>query len=289
MNRSRITFLALTSPWVITFACFWLFPLLASLLLSFTDYRLLGSGWHWIGFHNYARLFSDLSFLDALGNTLYFVIGTIPITTALALALALLVNGNYPGRGLFRSGFFLPSLTSLVVIALIFTNLYSRGGYLAGLAALVGLPSPENGFLYDRTTALPAIMLMDIWMSCGYYMLIFLAGLQAIPKELYEAADVAGASRWKQLWSITLPLLRPTALYIVVINSIKSFQVFTEIFVMTRGKFDTGTLVYFVYDTGLSGQFEFGYASAAAYLLFVLIAIISWLQFALLSRRSVWL
>jgi multiple sugar transport system permease protein len=129
-------------------------------------------------------------------------------------------------------------------------------------------------------------MAMDVWMSVGYYMLIFLAGLKAIPDELYEAAEISGAGRVRQFFSITLPLLRPVMLFILVINSIKSFQVFVEIFVMTKGKFDTATMVYFIYDSGLTTHFSFGYASAAAYVLFVIIGLFSILQFFLLRRKQ---
>ncbi|MCK4372262.1 MAG: sugar ABC transporter permease, partial [candidate division Zixibacteria bacterium] len=233
----------------------------------------------------YRELAADDNFLCALKNTFVFVLGTIPVTTVIALALALLVSRSFRGRGLFRAGFFLPSVTSMVVIALIFTNLYQRGGYVALLARFAGLSPPEHGFLFDQGTALYSIMAMDVWMSVGYYMLIFLAGLKAIPDELYEAAELNGAGWWRRFWSITLPLLRPVALFIIVINSIKSFQVFVEIFVMTKGKFDTATAVYFIYEQGLQTQFRFGYASAAAYLLFVIIAIFSIVQFVLLRRR----
>jgi ABC-type sugar transport system permease subunit len=174
----------------------------------------------------------------------------------------------------------------MVVIALIFANLYQRGGYIAMLTEMVGLAPPEHGFLYDNRTALLSVMAMDVWMSVGYYMLIFLAGLKAIPEELYEAAEIAGASWWRKLVSITLPMLRPVAVYIIVINAIKSFQVFVEIFVLTKGKFDTMTAVYFVYETGLTTGFESGYASAAAYILFCIIAAFSAVLFAIMRRRG---
>ena len=154
------------------------------------------------------------------------------------------------------------------------------------LAAMVGFTPPVNGFLYESGTALAAIMAMDVWMAVGYYMLIFLAGLKSIPEELYEAAEINGASPLRQFFSITLPLLRPVTLFIVVINSIKSFQVFTEIFVMTRGKFDTSSAVYFVYEKGLTTSYDFGYASAAAYLLFVIIGLLSLAQFGLFKQRK---
>jgi multiple sugar transport system permease protein len=255
-------------------------------LICFTDYRLLVEGYRWVGWENYLSLFRDPAFLAALENTFIFVLGTIPVTTVVALSMALLVNRQFRGRSFFRSAFFLPSITSMVVIALIFTSLFSRGGYIAFLAELAGLSPPVNGFLYDSRTALYAIMGMDVWMSVGYFMLIFLAGLKSIPDELYEAAEIAGASPLRTFWSVTLPLLRPVMVFVIVINSIKSFQVFVEIFVMTKGKFDTATGVYFIYEQGLTTAFRIGYASAAAYVLFVIIGVFSVLQFLALRRRT---
>ncbi len=289
MSQSRLTALILLSPWILSFLVFWLFPLVYSLVMGFTDYRLVARDWTWVGFDNYRSLLQDGAFRSSIENTLVFVLGTVPVTTILALGMALLVNRQFPGRGLFRAGFFMPSITAIVVIALIFTNLYQRGGYIATLAEMVGVTPPQHGWLYNEGTALYAIMAMDVWMAVGYYMLIFLAGLKSIPEELYEAARIQGAGQLRQFFSITLPLLRPVALFILVINSIKSFQVFIEIFVMTKGKFDTASMVYFVYETGLTTAFQFGYASAAAYVLFVIIALFSILQFALLRRRqSLW-
>lgn len=289
MIRSRSIASLLILPWLLTFLVFWLFPLVVSFLVGFTDFRLLVKDYQWVGLANYRALLSDADFIKALKNTFVFVFGTIPITTVFSLSMALLVNRRFRGRGLFRAAYFLPSITSMVVIALIFTNLYQRGGYVALLANLVGLTAPENGFLYDSSTALFSIMAMDIWMSVGYYMLIFLAGLKSIPDELYEAAQIHGAGAIRQFFSITLPLLKPVALFILVINSIKSFQVFVEIFVMTKGKFDTSTAVYFVYETGLTTGFKFGYASAAAYVLFIVIGLFSAMWFVLLRRRqAIW-
>ena len=284
-SRKLVSFLY-GLPWLLTFAMFWVFPLLYSLVIGFTDYRLLQRGFEWIGWDNYVALFQDAEFIRALKNTFIFVIGTIPATTIISLALALMVNRQFRGRGLFRAGFFVPSITSMVVVALIFTHLLNRGGYVAMLASMVGLTPPVNGFLYDSSTALASIMALDVWMAVGYYMLIFLAGLKSIPDELYEAAEINGASPFRQFWSITLPLLKPVTLFIVVINSIKSFQVFTEIFVMTRGKFDTSSAVYFVWEKGLTTRYDFGYASAAAYLLFVIIGLLSIAQFALFKQRK---
>jgi len=285
MKRSLASFgWLLLLPWIATFLIFWFFPLIYSFVLSLTNYRLLAADTRWVGLANYARLFGDPDFLKALANTAVFVIGTIPVTTIIALSLALLVNERFPGRAIFRAVYFLPSITSLVVIALIFSNLYARDGHLCLLARMVGMTPPETGFLLSEKTALLSIMAMDVWTACGYYMLIFLGGLQTIPEELYEAARITGATRWQQFRYVTLPMLRPVLLFVVVINSIKSFQIFTEIFVMTKGGPLNATLtgVYFVYETGLR-RFDFGYASAAAYVIFLIIAALSLAQFKFLK------
>lgn len=278
-TAARKVALAYLAPWLITVLLFWLYPLLHSFYLSLTDYELLAPGSRFVGLSNYVNLFRDPDFLRALLNTGIFVVGTIPFTTVFALVLAILVNRRIPAVGVFRSAYFIPSITSLVVIALIFTNLYSRGGYLTMLCDLVGVPTPGRGFLFSESTALPAIMAMDIWIASGYYMLLFFAGLRSIPEEQYEAASLDGASSWSCFWTITLPQLRPIALYVVLINTIKSFQVFVEIFVMTKGGplNSTLTVVYFVYDRGLH-KFLMGYASAAAYVLFVLIMVFALIQ-----------
>jgi len=286
MKNIKTTSLVLTLPWILTFVIFWLFPLIYSIVISFSDYQLLSKSFDWVGFDNYKSLLYDQDFIQALKNTFIFVAGTIPFTTVIALGLALLINSEFPGQGIFRSGYFLPSITSMVVIALIFTNLYQRGGYVSYLASLVGFTPPENGFLYNNRTALFSIMAMDVWMASGYYMLIFLSGLKAIPKELYEAAKISGAGQIRQFFHITLPMLKPVMLFILVINSIKSFQVFVEIFVMTKGKFETSTMVYYLYEKGLTTKFQLGYASAAAYVLFIIIAIFSIIQFLLFRKRQ---
>ena len=270
------------SPWFVTLILFWLFPLIYSLYLSFTDYAILNPHPNFIGAQNYFKLFSDPDFLTALKNTSLFVVGTIPFTTIIALFLALIVNQKIPLKGFFRAGFFLPSITSMVVIALIFTNLYAKDGYLTFLCHFLGISTPEKGFLFSTGTALPSIMLMDVWVSFGYYLILYLAALQAIPIELYEAAEISGATFWQKFRYITLPYLRPMTLLIVLINTIRSFQIFIEIFVMTKGGplNSTLTVVYSVYENGLV-RFQMGYASAMAYVLFFIIMIFSLLQMKL--------
>jgi multiple sugar transport system permease protein len=279
--KPKTTFIFLL-PWLFILILFWLFPIIYSLFLSFTEYNVLTGQAKWIGLANYFELFKDPDFWVALKNTIIFVVGTIPFTTIFALILAVLINQKIPLKSLFRAGFFIPSITSMVVIALIFTNLYAKDGYINFLFNLIGLPTPEKGWLLSEKTALLSIMAMDIWMATGYYMLLFLAALQAIPVELYQVSDIFGASFFQKLWHVTLPHLRPMTLFIILINTIKSFQIFVEIFIMTKGGplNSTQTLVYLVYEQGLH-KFKMGYASAIAYVLFFIILVFSLIQMKL--------
>jgi multiple sugar transport system permease protein len=255
-------------PWLLTFAVFSLYPLLSAFYTSFTHYRIVEAGApRFVGFDNYARLLRDPLFWKSLLNTLIFVVGTIPLTTVGALLVALGLNRRLPLRGLFRAGYFMPTIVSIVVVALIFKNFYAPFGFFNATLRALGLSG--HPWLQDPKTALAAVMIMDVWAAIGYYAIIYLAGLQAIPAELYEAAALDGGTGWQKNLYITLPLLKSTTLFILVINTIRSFQVFIEIFVMTRGGplDSTLTSVFYLYDRAFTG-FELGYASALAYVLF---------------------
>ena len=275
--RARQTFLFL-SPWLLTLAAFYLFPVVYSLVLSLLNFNPLNpSATTWAGLANYAKAFRDPVLGKAAINTLYFVAGTVPVTTVLALVLAILLNRSLPGQTFFRAGFFVPTLVSMVVISLVFKQLYAQDGILNQALSLLGIQG--KAWLLDERTALPGIMVMDVWSAIGYYMLLFLAGLQAIPRELYEAASIDGSSKLSQVFQITLPHLRPVALVVIVVNTIRSFQVFIEVFVMTRGGplNSTLTVVYDLYERAFY-RFEMGFASAIAYLLFAVIFIVSLIQ-----------
>ncbi len=276
------------SPWLITLAVFWAWPLLYALWLSFNEYRTLSNTANWIGLANYERLLGDEVFWKAMGNTLIFVIGTIPFTTIFAIGLAVLLNRNIKWKAFYRSAYFIPSVTSIVVLALIFTNLYTHDGYINSLLKVVGVPFPKDGWLLNTGTALPAIMAMDVWIATGYYTVLFLAALQTIPDELYEAAELDGASAWGQFKSVTLPGLRPMLLFVIVINTIRSFQVFAEVYVMTKGGplHSTTTLVYEVYRNAFDRTDMMGYASAIAWVAFLLILSVSLLQMKLLGEKN---
>jgi multiple sugar transport system permease protein len=276
---------AFLSPWLLTLAVFWAYPLGRSLYLSFTRYNTLSNHTTWVGLENYRRMLGDDVFWTALSNTMIFVVGTIPATTIAALAVAVLLNRRIAWRGLYRAGYFIPSVTSIVVLSLIFTNLYAQDGYINSLLTLVGMPYPKGGWLQNPSTALGAIMAMDVWIAIGYYVVLFLAALQTIPHDLYEAAELDGATHWEQFRSVTLPGLRPMLLFVIVINTIRSFQVFTEVYVMTKGGplHSTTTLVYQVFEYAFDRADMMGYASAIAYVTFVLILAVSLVQFRFLG------
>jgi len=287
-NRERANVFLLLLPWILTFLVFWAYPVVYSFILSLSEYKTLSNDMTFVGFENYTSLLSDDTFLKSLSNTLIFVFVTVPITTTLATILAVLVDRtNGKLKEFFKAAYFLPSVTSLVVIALIFKNLYSKEGYINTLLQMVGMSGQTEGWLRSVDTALPAIMAMDIWIATGYYMIIVLAGLQTIPKDLYEAADISDASPWQQFKNITLPMLKPTLLFILVVNTIKSFQIFIEIYVMTKGGplNETSTLVYQVYQNAFEMTDKMGYASAVAYVLFFIILMISLIQMKLLREK----
>ncbi|HEX6681490.1 MAG TPA: sugar ABC transporter permease [Candidatus Limnocylindrales bacterium] len=273
-------------PFTLLFVVFLLGPVLASLAMSFTDIRssdvrdpLAVTP---IGFDNYIRLFSDEQFLKAAGNTILVVLLGLPLTIALGLAAALGLNsGLVRFRGLFRVGYYLPVVTSIVAISVVWRFLLQpESGLLNSVLGLVGIDGPN--WLANTSTALPAVIAMIVWRGLGFQMVIFLAGLQAIPQELYEAARIDGASRWAQFRHVTVPALRPTLLFCTVIGSIGLLQVFEEPFVMTRGGplDSTLTVAYSMYSQFSFGNY--GYASAMSYVLFVAIVLLSIVWFRLL-------
>ncbi len=278
LGRSRGSGWLFLAPWVVAFALFGLYPFLFSLAVSFTDYSPIRAGaTRFLGVSNYLRALSEPQFWNALGNTAFFVVGTIPFTTGLALGLALAVQPVFRGRSLFRVGFFVPSVVSVVVLSLIFKGLYAPDGAINAMLGALGLPRPA--WLLGERTALPAIMAMDVWSASGYYMVIFLAGLESIPRDLYDAAALEGAGRWQRFRGVTLPLLRPTLAFVLVVNTIRSLQIFAEVFVMTRGGplQRTTTVVYYLYEEAFY-RFHLGYASAVAYLLFLVTLALAWAQ-----------
>jgi multiple sugar transport system permease protein len=289
MKSSKTNTVIMLIPWIVIFFIFWLYPLLFTGYLSLTKYNSLTNVSEYIGLKNYIRMFNDAIFWKALKNTMFFTLGTVPFSTALAIFMASLLNSKVVKyKDFFRASFFLPSVTSLVVISLIFTNLYAKDGYVNFILSSLNLPFPVRGWLLNKNTSLIAIMIMDIWSSFGYYMVIFLAAMQALPKSMYDSAKIVGASHFYTLRRITIPMLKPTLVFVLVINVIKSFQIFIEIYIMTKGGplHSTTTLVYMVFNNAFEKTNAMGYAAAISYFLFFILLLFSLIQIKLLNSNK---
>ncbi len=274
------------APGLLLFGAFRVYPLLEGLWLSFTNARLGRSAHAWVGFANYARLLDDTRFHTSLWNTAFYTAAsTLPIL-ALPLVLAVLLNRGAL-RTALRSAFFFPFTLSVVTVGLTWLWLLDPvvGPFSYYLRAL-GLPA--RSWLADPSTAMWAIIATTVWWVTGYYLVIYLAGLQDIPRELYEAAALDGAGAWRSFWAVTLPLLRPVLLFVFVTHIIGSFQIFGQVFVLTQGGPGdaTRTVVQHLYETAFQNFFHFGAASAMAWVLFAVIVVFSVLQFRLLRGHT---
>jgi multiple sugar transport system permease protein len=262
------------APALTLIGLFFFLPLAASLLLSFTDFDIYALGrldrLRFIGLENYRRLLNDPMFWTALKNTLYFVIVGGPLSVLVSLGAALLVNHRLTRfQGVFRTLLFLPVVTTLV--AVVWRYLYHpRYGFLNYVLGLAGLPPID--WLGDPDWAMPAIILMAVWKNFGFNMVVFIAGLQSIPRRLYEAAEIDGADGWAQFRYITLPMLAPTFLFVTVITLIGYFQLFAEPYVMTQGGPADSTLsvALLMFQEGFR-WWNLGYAAAVAFVLFLII------------------
>ncbi len=278
---------AFAAPFVILFVVFLAFPILASFLLSFTSFGLRDIanpiGTSVVGLKNYVDLFADPKLWKALFNTLYFVVVGVPVTLAVGLLIATaLSRGVTRFRTAFRVGYYLPVITSIVAIAVVWRFLLNPdAGLINMLLGGIGIKGPA--WLADPVFAMPSIIAMAVWRNLGFAMVVFLAGLQTIPSSLYEAAGIDGAGRWQAFRYVTIPMLRPTILFMTVITTIGYLQLFEEPFVMTLGGplDSTLSITMYMYQQGFT-FFHQGYASALAYVLFVIVALIAFLQFKFL-------
>ena len=255
-----------------------------SLLASFTRWDAIAKP-EWVWLRNYSNMLHSDLFGQVFFNTFYFVVLAVPLTIVLALALAVLVNQKLACITWFRSIYFLPVVSSMVAAALVWSWIYNPEYGLLNflLKKFFGMNGPA--WLEDTAWAMPAMVLMTVWKGVGYSMMIFLAGLQNIPEELYEAAMVDGASAWKRFWRITLPVLSPTTFFVLVITLIQSFQVFEQTYILTKGgpANSTLTLSYYIYQNAFQ-FFRMGYASAMSYVLFAVIFVITLIQFRFQRR-----
>lgn len=272
-------------PFVILFAVFLAGPIAVSLVTSFTDLRVTDIRNPFrvdlVGAQNYLTVLGDAKFQKAAANTSVFVLFGVPLTMALGLLAAMgLDQGVVKFRTLFRVGYYLPVVTSIVAIAVVWRLLLAKEiGLLNGLLGLLAIDGP--GWLSDPRLALWSLIIMAAWRNLGFLMVVFLAGLQTIPADLYEAAEVDGAGRWQRFRSITLPMLRPTLLFAAVITGIGYLQFFEEPFVMTRGGPLDSTLsvAFHAYNQFSFGNY--GYTAAISYILFVAIVLLTFIQFRL--------
>lgn len=294
-------------PTLAILGMFSFYPVVKSVIISFYDWHLLRKEQYFIGFENYQKLLSDRNFLLAISNTFRYVIGFVPISICLALIIAVLLNNKIRWRGALRLAYFLPWVTSSVAISMVWRWIYNQHYGLLNMAlanlawfvnkvvelvtfgsvAQVWQFSNINWLMEPRWTIIN-IVIISVWKSIGYYVVIFLAGLQNVPGELYEAAEVDGANSWQSFWKITLPLISPTTFFISIIAIIGAFKMFTEIYVLytgSPGPLSSGlTIVYYVYRNAFE-RYRMGYASAAAYILFAIIFVFTLIQMYASKRR----
>lgn len=270
-------------PSLIPLAAFMIFPMFMSIGVSFTEWNLIRPP-EWVGFANYNNLAADPAFRKALLNTLYYLFGYLPLVFVGGLGVALLLNRGLKGLGFWRGVYFLPVVTSWVVVAVVWRWLLQpQGGIVNYVLGLVGIDGP--GWWASTTWAMPSVILASAWRDMGFIMVIFLAGLQNISREYYEAALVDGANWWQQFRKITFPLLTPASLFVIILVMIGSFQVFDQIFVMTEGGPAGATTV--VVEQIYNHAFRYGqmgYAAAMSWVLFIIILAATALQLRLQRR-----
>ncbi len=277
-DGSGLAAIGFLSPTMIVFSAFVLFPVLFSFYLSFQEWNMFGGKREFIGLANYSAILKNPEFWDVLKNTAVYTIGTVPLNMMLSLVIAFFLNKKLAGKKILRTMFFTPVIMSSVAAAVIWRWVYEPNfglaNYLLGL-----LHIPAVNWLNDPTAAMFALIVMGVWKSFGFNMVLFSAGLQGIPRHYYEAAEIDGAGRWRQFWNITIPLLSPTTFFVLIMTVIGSFQVFDTVYVLTSGGplGTTKVLVFYLYEQAFK-YFDMGYASAVAYLLFAIVFILTMAQ-----------
>ncbi|MDO7906850.1 sugar ABC transporter permease [Paenibacillus sp. JX-17] len=277
---------AFMTPGLLIIAVFVFWPIIYGIPLSLTDYSVI-SETHYVGFDNFAKAFKDQNFLISLWNSLVYVL-VVPFIQVLSILMAILVNSKIPGVKYFRTAYYIPVVTSMVAVALIWSWLLSNNGVVNYLLMQAGILSEQVSWLSDSKTALYVLMFITLWKGLGYYMMLYLAGLQGIPADLYEAARVDGAGRFRMIWTITMPLLRPYILFCTLISVMGAVRVFDEIYILTKGGPGNSTLTssVYIFQKGLE-QFNFGYASALGLIVSVIIAVLSVLVFRLNRKGGI--
>ncbi len=266
------------SPAIAFIVVFSIISIVISLYISFFQYDVISETHPFLGLGNYKEaLFRDKVFWVALRNTAVYVVAVVPLITICGFLLALAGHNARQGRSFFRTVYYLPSITPMVVVALIWMWLYGPKGMINSLLKTVGINGPN--WLFDQHWAMPAVIIMSVWQSVGYYTVIYLAGLSDIPKDYYDAARVDGANWWQEVRHVTIPLLHNVTLFVTVTLAIFAFQVFTQVYIMTRGGPGeaTATMQYIIFRNGFE-YFRMGYAAAISWLLFIVIFALAMLQ-----------
>lgn len=277
LDRDSFAAWFLLAPAAILLGIFLFWPIAYLLYLSFTTGSFTVEGIRWIGLRNYLRLLSDADFWQVIGNTVYFATATVIPSVLIPLGLAVLLDRSIFGRGFFRTAYFIPSITSLVAVGLGFRWLFQTQGPVNNFLLAVGLePIP---WLSSTIWAMPVLILLSIWKQLGFNMVVFLAGLQAIPQSRYEAAELDGANNWAKFWHITLPGLKPTLVFASITTIIFTLRSFEQVYIITGGGplNSTNLLVYYIYEEAFS-RFEFGYGAAAATVLLAIAAVLVYVQ-----------
>jgi multiple sugar transport system permease protein len=270
--------LAFLSPTLVVLSAFVFFPVVFSFYLSFHSWNMFSSTETFVGLGNYSAIVQNPEFWSVLKNTAVYTLGTVPLNMLISLGIAFFLNKKLAGKRLLRTAFFAPVIMSSVAAAVIWRWVYEPSfGLLNYCLGWFGIPGVN--WLNNPTSAMFALIVMGVWKTFGFNMVLFSAGLQGIPDHYYEAAQIDGAGRWRQFWNITVPLLSPTTFFVLVMSVIGSFQVFDTVYVLTSGGplNSTKVLVFYLYEQAFK-FFDMGYASAVAYLLFAIVFILTLLQ-----------
>ncbi|MDD7201742.1 MAG: sugar ABC transporter permease [Sphaerochaetaceae bacterium] len=287
--RRHLVAYSFIAPNFIGFAVFTLAPMVFAFILAFLDWD--GSPYNpmkFVGLRNFIRLGDDSQFAAAFKNTIIYTIATVPFTLVMALVIALLLNRRMRGRDFFRTVSFFPYVASMVAVTAVWNMLFNPGmGPINQFLTSLGVKNPP-GWSTDKDWAMTTIVLFSVWKYMGYYMIIYLAGLQGVNTELYEAANLDGCNGWQRFWNVTLPQLSPTTFFILIMLIVQCFKVYDIVYMITQGGPGTATLVmvYDIYNKAFVNS-TFGLASAEAMVLFLLVLVVTLVQFSVQKKREV--
>ncbi len=272
-------------PSFLGFFIFIAVPIVMGFVISFTNYNGM-SAMEFVGISNYTAMFSDMYFTTSLVNNIVYTVVTVPAVIFLALLLAVALNSGVKGVALFKTMYYFPSISSMAIVGIVWALLYAPTGPINQMLSALGMENTPK-WLLSTDTALLSVMIVAVWKQIGYYMIMILAGLQTIPKTLYEAAEIDGANGFRKFWSITVPMLSPTMFMVSVLSVIASFQVFDLVAVMTEGGpgRSTNVLVYRIYQEAFVNS-KFGYASAMSYFLFAVVMVITLIRFRVERQKE---